>query len=225
MLRQKLKCVLVQLELSILNQQQDRHGEAVDIFKRGVHLARINNGLYCTEQVPLLQGEILTPTKLFHAGQVAVDAQGSITCVGCDCAQGGETIISCPDASISPGLINTHDHITFTQNAPYTEDPAIRYDHRHPWRKGQDGKPKISAAGGASADQIQWGELRFLMGGATSIVGSGGQTGLLRNLDSAQQEGLAQRAVNFLVEIAQQLEGFWAEGHARRCTEVGFKRR
>ena len=145
----------------------------------------------------LLQGEILTPTKLFHAGQVAVDAQGSITCVGCDCAQGGETIISCPDASISPGLINTHDHITFTQNAPYTENPAIRYDHRHQWRKGQDGKPKIPAAGGASADQIRWGELRFLMGGATSIVGSGGQTGLLRNLDSAQQEGLAQRAVNF----------------------------
>ena len=34
----------------------------------------------------LVQGEVLTPTKLFHGGQVAVDAQGSITCVGCDCA-------------------------------------------------------------------------------------------------------------------------------------------
>jgi hypothetical protein len=144
----------------------------------------------------LLRGEVLTPTMLFHGGGVAVDASGMITCVGCDCAAAGQTVVTCPDASISPGLINTHDHITFTQNQPYT-DGGVRYDHRHQWRKGQDGKPKISSSGGASADQIRWGELRFLMGGATSIVGSGGQPGLLRNLDSAQQEGLNQKAVNF----------------------------
>jgi hypothetical protein len=35
------------------------------------------------------------------------------------------------------------------------------------------------------------------MGGATSIVGSGGQPGLLRNLDSNNQEGLNQKAVKF----------------------------
>lgn len=145
----------------------------------------------------LLKGDVLTPTKLFHGGQVAVDAAGSITCVGCDCAQGGETVISCPDGAISPGLINTHDHITFTQNLPYT-DSGVRYDDRQQWRKGLDGKAKISSAGSATADQIKWGELRFLMGGATSIVGSGGQPGLLRNLDqAANEEGLNQKAVNF----------------------------
>ena len=144
----------------------------------------------------LLRGEVLTPTRLFHGGGVAVDSQGSITCVGCNCAEAGQTVVTCPDASISPGLINTHDHITFTQNNPYT-DTGVRYDDRQQWRKGLDGKPKIPAAGGASADQIRWGELRFLMGGATSIVGSGGQPGLLRNLDSANQEGLNQKQVNF----------------------------
>lgn len=144
----------------------------------------------------LLRGEVLTPTKLFHGGGVAIDASGSITCVGCDCAEAGQTVVTCPDASISPGLINTHDHITFTQNQPYT-DSGVRYDHRHQWRKGQDGKPKISSPGSASADQIRWGELRFLMGGATSIVGGGGQPGLLRNLDSSQQEGLNQKPVDF----------------------------
>lgn len=46
------------LSLGLALQQQDRHGEAVDVFKRGVHLARVNNGLYCPEQIPLLQGEI-----------------------------------------------------------------------------------------------------------------------------------------------------------------------
>ncbi len=145
----------------------------------------------------LLKGEILTPTKIFHGGQVAVDAQGSITCVGCDCDEAGQTVISCPDGAISPGLINTHDHITFTQNPPYT-DSGVRYDDRQQWRKGLDSKPKITSAGSATADQIRWGELRFLMGGATSIVGSGGQAGILRNLDqAANEEGLNQKAVNF----------------------------
>lgn len=144
----------------------------------------------------LLKGIVLTPTTIFRGGQVAVDAGGTITCVGCNCAAGNETVISCPDGAISPGLINTHDHITFTQNLPYT-DSGERYEHRHQWRRGQDGHPQIPSSGGASQDQIRWGELRFLMGGATSIVGSGGQPGLLRNLDSANQEGLSQGQVNF----------------------------
>ena len=145
----------------------------------------------------LIEGNILTPTTVFHGGQVEVDTTGHITCVGCDCARGGETTIVCPDAAISPGLINTHDHITFTQNNPYT-DTGERYDDRQQWREGLDGHKKIPAPGSATADQIRWGELRFLMGGATSIVGSGGQPGLLRNLDiAADMEGLTKKAVDF----------------------------
>ncbi|MCW5801627.1 MAG: amidohydrolase family protein [Deltaproteobacteria bacterium] len=145
----------------------------------------------------LIKGNILTPTTMFRGGQVAVDAGGAITCVGCNCAQGNETVITCPEAAVSPGLINTHDHITFTQNNPYN-DTGERYDDRQQWRRGQDGHTRISSSGGASADQIRWGELRFLMGGATSIVGSGGQPGILRNLDqAANQEGLSKGVVNF----------------------------
>src|SRR5687767_12502110 len=58
----------------------------------------------------LLKGNVLLPGKVFKGGQVAVDANGQITCVGCNCAAGGETVVSCPDGAISPGLINTHDH-------------------------------------------------------------------------------------------------------------------
>jgi hypothetical protein len=145
----------------------------------------------------LLKGNVLTPTTVYRGGQVAIDAAGKIACVGCNCAAADQVVVTCPDGAISPGLINTHDHITYAHNSPYT-DAGVRYEHRHQWRIGQDGKPKISYLSNASVDQIRWGELRFLMGGATSIVGSGGQAGLLRNLDgTTTQEGLGQKAVNF----------------------------
>ena len=46
------------LSLGITLQAQGKHDEAVDLFKRGVHLARINDGLYSAQQIPLLQGQI-----------------------------------------------------------------------------------------------------------------------------------------------------------------------
>jgi hypothetical protein len=148
-------------------------------------------------QALLVEGNVVTPGMVFKGGQVEVDTTGKIACVGCNCAQGGETVIACADATISPGLINTHDHITYTQDAPYT-NTGERYEDRQQWRLGLDGHTKIPAPGGATADQVSWGELRFLLGGATSTVGSGGQAGLLRNLDKANLlEGLTDKAVKF----------------------------
>jgi cysteine-rich repeat protein len=148
----------------------------------------------------LITGTILTPGKVWRGGHVLLDTTGAIACVGCDCAgdaaAGGATLLDCPGAVVSPGLINVHDHITFTQNAPYT-DTGERYEHRHDWRLGQNGHTEINTPGNASAAQIRWGELRFLLGGATSTVGSGSATGLLRNLDRADQEGLGQPPVQF----------------------------
>jgi len=46
------------ISLGLALQSQNRHKEAVTVFKRGVHLARINSGLYSAEQIPFIQGEI-----------------------------------------------------------------------------------------------------------------------------------------------------------------------
>ncbi|MGL4564842.1 MAG: hypothetical protein ACRCVD_06085, partial [Halioglobus sp.] len=46
------------LGLGLHLQSQGRHVDAIKALRRGVHLARINEGLYCTQQIPLLQGEI-----------------------------------------------------------------------------------------------------------------------------------------------------------------------
>lgn len=155
----------------------------------------------------LLIGTVLAPDGIYRGGQVLVDAKGIIVNVGCDCSKAADpatcdaaataaTKVTCPSGVISPGLINTHDHITFTQNDPYT-DTGERYEHRHDWRVGKNGHTKLTTPGGASNDEVAWGELRFLMGGATSIVGSGTSNGLLRNLDKTAQEGLGQMPVDF----------------------------
>ncbi|HEY6132097.1 MAG TPA: tetratricopeptide repeat protein, partial [Halioglobus sp.] len=46
------------LSLARTLQSQGRHPEAIKLFRRGVHLARVNEGLYCPQQIPLLQAEI-----------------------------------------------------------------------------------------------------------------------------------------------------------------------
>jgi len=52
------------LSLAVNLQRRGAHSEAVKLFKRGVHLSRINNGLYSAEQIPLLQGEIASHVAL-----------------------------------------------------------------------------------------------------------------------------------------------------------------
>ncbi|MEH6587276.1 MAG: hypothetical protein V7720_12005 [Halioglobus sp.] len=46
------------LSLGVALQQSGDHSGAIKAFKRGVHLARINDGLYSAQQIPMLQGEV-----------------------------------------------------------------------------------------------------------------------------------------------------------------------
>lgn len=149
----------------------------------------------------LLVGTVLQPGRVLKGGQVLVDATGVITCAACDCVTGQAaqpTTLLCGDSVITPGLINSHDHLTYAA-APYVtpgtvdggllDDGGIpeRYEHRNDWRvggSGHDGHTKISNGGSAMGDQVSWNELRQLMAGTTSVAGSGGAKGLLRNLDA-----------------------------------------
>ncbi|MBX7113722.1 MAG: DUF4215 domain-containing protein [Myxococcaceae bacterium] len=156
----------------------------------------------------LFTGVVLAPSQVLLGGQVLVDANGKITCVACDCSQAegaaAATQVQCPKGVISPGLINSHDHISF-QSAPQPRTDE-RYEHRHDWRvRDHDGHTQISSGGSSSAAMIHWGELRQVMAGTTSIVGAtygaNSNAGLLRNLDSSGgQEGLNEGAKGVLSE-------------------------
>ncbi len=161
-------------------------------------------GLQTGNDTLWLSGDVLrSDGTVLSNGSVIVE-NGEIRCVGCDCNDGDATRIHCPQASISPGLINAHEHIGFANGHPWRAqddgvDSNLRWRHRHDWRRGKRGHPRVSPTGGrASRQAMAAAELRFVLGGATSLNGSGGADGFLRNLDrSNQREGLNQAAATY----------------------------
>jgi hypothetical protein len=157
----------------------------------------------------LLQGTVLAGFDVYENGSVLVDRSepnGRILCAGCDCGDApeavGAAVVACAEGVISPGLVNPHDHITFTLSQPVPHGTE-RYDHRHDWRLGLDGHTELNNFPGAdsSREGVLYGEVRMLFGGATSITGSVGganAAGLLRNLDNVGlTEGLIGVDVNY----------------------------
>ncbi len=160
----------------------------------------------------LLRGTVLAPTMVYRGGGVLI-SNGVIQCVGCDCdmpaAELNAAEVDCADGVISPGLINTHDHITFANNYPIG-DGVDRYEHRHDWREGQNGHQALPYNGGASTDEVLGAELRFVMSGATSAASAGGRGGLLRNLDSnGDLEGLPIAVVDSDTFPLDDADGWW----------------
>jgi len=137
----------------------------------------------------LLQGTVLLESGMLENGQVLVGSDGLVACSACDCSGVSEALdatrIECPAGVISPGLIDSINRFSFSQNAPYVAaDLTERYAHRHEWRLGQNGATQIPSPGSASANQVRWGELRSVMAGVTSAVSSGRVSGFLRNLEN-----------------------------------------
>jgi cysteine-rich repeat protein len=159
----------------------------------------------------LLTGDVLVPGKVYVGGQVLFDAQGIIQCVGCDCTQepgaAAATQVVCPGSVVSPGLVNPHDHITFYA-APYVNTSGERYEHRHDWRRGNNGHNSISSGPNTDTNAIQWNELRQILVGTTSVAGSGGVRGLLRNLDRNTTSGAYPEGLSVSVSPIAQYDTF-----------------
>jgi hypothetical protein len=134
----------------------------------------------------LLRGTVLAPNEVLHRGEVLVDDTGTIVCASCDCSAAPgyaqATVVACADGVISPALINPHDHITYANNAPVTHGTE-RYDHRAEWANGLNGHAYLNYNSSASTAVQEFAELRFVMGGAVSLIAAGGKKGLARNFD------------------------------------------
>jgi len=149
----------------------------------------------------LLRGTVLAPDRILVGGEVLISPEGTLLAVGCDTGDAAAgldlTVVQCPRGVISPGLINSHDHISYDQNPPGSWG-SERFDHRHQWRLGLEGHTKIVAPRAANDLQVAWAELREVMSGTTSVLGGGGYRGLLRNLDVPElQEGLGSPKIHY----------------------------
>lgn len=151
-----------------------------------------------------LRATLLVPAGPLD-GEILVDASGKIACVASSCASaagyGQATRIACDSAVVAPGFVNAHDHTNYDADPPVPHG-TTRYQHRNEWRTGADGAMALpSQKSTSSAAALASIELRFVMSGVTSIVGSGGVRGLARNLaaysDTAQLEGLSGKTVYF----------------------------
>ncbi|KAF2703653.1 metal dependent amidohydrolase [Pleomassaria siparia CBS 279.74] len=87
------------------------------------------------------------------------------------------------DTVISPGFVNTHEHVEFSTVEPLKWTGELN-EHRHDWRRGlRNHTLRAVGVNGSVADAVTWGELRHLFSGTTSIVGGKMVPGLVRNLD------------------------------------------
>ena len=147
-----------------------------------------------------IRGTVLGEWRVWEDGGVLLDVDGTIACVGCDCADhelaSEATVIDCAEGVISPGLVNSHDHISFSENPPVAPT-TVRYDHRHEWRGSI---PSPGNAHGSSGDSsgVRWVELRQLFSGTTALVGSRHADGMLRNPDEGgdANEGISLPSVD-----------------------------
>jgi cytosine/adenosine deaminase-related metal-dependent hydrolase len=150
----------------------------------------------------LIQATVLTPERAIRGGEVLIDPQGNIACVGsaCRAKSPAATRIECRNAILSPGFINAHEHLAFG-NIPPVPDTGIRYTHRHDWRKGRNGYAATENFQPTSdPGLIAWMELRHLLAGETSMLGGNMAPGLMRNLDFFEGlEGLDAPRVTYAI--------------------------
>jgi large repetitive protein len=130
-----------------------------------------------------LRGTMILPEGDPRVSDLAVDKNGTITCVAENCDAGpNATVIECGTGVITPGLINAHDHTDYNIKGPYPVGQE-RWTWRNGWRTGALGEKKLpSMPKVKTAAESVISELRFVMSGVVSVVGSGGVDGLARNL-------------------------------------------
>ncbi|CRK46545.1 hypothetical protein BN1723_020059, partial [Verticillium longisporum] len=121
----------------------------------------------------LFKGTVLTSAGALPNARLLV-SNGRISYVGRQCGfkadESDATVIECVGSVISPGFINTHEHIEYATVTPL-KDIGERADHRHDWRRGLRGHTiRPAPVNGSAVEATAWGELRHLFSGTTSIV-------------------------------------------------------
>jgi hypothetical protein len=147
-----------------------------------------------------LRGTVLSPETVIADGEVLLDtATGLIACVAEDCSAEPEAVdgtLLCTDGIILPGLIDAHDHTGYATLPPW-DHGTTQYLNRYDWQSSgayrNYVRPFDELQGTLLCEMNKYGEIRMMLGGATTTEGATGTVAcvapLLRNLDFDGQNG------------------------------------
>lgn len=140
----------------------------------------------------ILRGTVLTPAGPLAGGEVLV-VGNTIACVATDCSgTAGASTASIIDthATISPGLIDAHNHLTYDFLPEWV--PPHLYQNRYQWRNDPSYSAWVDPEGDSNNDGTQdtgaqcpgakWGELRSIIHGTTTVQGQAPQSACLDRL-------------------------------------------
>lgn len=143
-----------------------------------------------TDDAPiLLRGTIVTPDNVIKHGYVLVE-DGRIMDVSDKRPDVAGAIELNTDGIIYPGLVDVHNHTTW--NVIPRWNPPHLYSNQSEWNTGSDFIQKVAAPHdnllnhGSFCDMNAYGEMRALVGGETSTIGTYAEPcihGLVRNLE------------------------------------------
>ncbi|WP_181373197.1 amidohydrolase family protein [Massilia glaciei] len=138
----------------------------------------------------VVTGTIVTADRVFADGALSISGD-KITAVGERAALPGNAAVTKLDGIVLPGFIDLHNHLTWNVHPRWI--PNRKFSNRYEWQNTAEYDRVLAgphaALGGAICEAEIFGEVKALIGGATSVVGSltpdklGCSRGLLRNLD------------------------------------------
>jgi imidazolonepropionase-like amidohydrolase len=142
----------------------------------------------------VLRGSVVTGETVLPDALVTI-LGNKITKVGVVSGQSQAAVAVETSSFIYPGLIDLHDHITWNLFPRWK--PGELFNNRYEWQQRQDYKnaldgphAELAADHGLICDADRFGEIKAIVGGATSVVGSLNPTS--NTNDNACIEGLAR---------------------------------
>jgi 5-methylthioadenosine/S-adenosylhomocysteine deaminase len=147
----------------------------------------------------VITGTVVTPDQVIADGAVSISGQ-KIAAVGDSASIPKNAKVIKLDGIVLPGFVDLHNHLTWNIHPRWV--PNKRYANRYEWQNTAEYDRVLAAPhaalGSAICEAEIFGEVKALIGGATSVVGSltpdklNCSKGLVRNLDVNSELGFTQ---------------------------------
>ena len=149
----------------------------------------------------LLIGDLLLPSGVLEGGEVLI-VDEFIVCAAADCSgepEASDATVVDTRGVISPGLIDAHNHLAYNFLPEWVPPEGVLYNNRYEWADEPSYEAHVRpytahrSSNSHFCPGAQWGELRSLLHGTTTMMGQSFERtctqGLVRNADHSHGLG------------------------------------